>query len=267
MFRHWRWVFCIAFLSLFSERDLHGQFSAFGGGDTTIRDEQLWVDYNPSLYFKPNMRVSAQLGFRYFPDAWRRVHGRLNFRWTPGKWYERMNRNRVLEFQVGLSYFYSHHFRSPSVSEIRPYQGFLASFPTLRRFRLMHYVRVEERFETNVEEDYFEFSGRLRYRLSVQQNLGSGPVLIHFYIPASLEFFFNLNHGVIYNDVFRGGLGLGSYLGDEWRAEFLVSYHNVNSSFGDVWKSHDLVFRIRVFTNFEYRPTYSRWDIPPVPVE
>lgn len=212
-------------------------------------DFQFWLDYNLNYEIKDYMKLTGELSARtMYPESWYRGVAGMEFRWTPKRIHQRKANRQIFDITPGLRYFFTYNLKVDDIYEIRLHQDFRVSWPTYQRFRLVHRIRFEERFEEGIESNIHRFSARMRYRMGSNIQL-RGSFLENFYIPAAAELFFNLESGLQFNDVFRARIGLGVFLGDHWRLEGLSAYHNVNNSVGGILKTHDMVFRFRIIHN------------------
>ncbi|MDB4584052.1 hypothetical protein N9164_12930 [Draconibacterium sp.] len=67
------------------------------------------------------------------------------------------------------------------------------------------------------------------------------------YLPVSIEYFQNLKGTEQFNDVVRGGPGIGYEFSELWKVEFDLSYHYTKNTVEDNFATNDFVFRFRLF--------------------
>ena len=136
--------------------------------------------------------------------------------------------------------------------EIRPFQGFKLMWPNRPRIIIQHYVRLEERFEINTANWENTFGLRIRYQAEMIFFLKGDWLSFNkgFYIPVSLELFWNLIGTKQFNDAARIIPGIGREFTSKWKGELLIGYYYTRNTVEDVFGTNDLVLRIRVYHKF-----------------
>jgi hypothetical protein len=127
-------------------------------GETGL-SEQLWLDYNPRWTDPSHREIFGDLGVRSELGAndWVRFVVRPGVRGPVGP----------VVLAGGIGTFYRFNKRIADRLEVRPFQGIAVAWPRLRRLRLHHYLRLEERFEWETADWTTKISLRARYRLQV----------------------------------------------------------------------------------------------------
>ena len=133
--------------------------------------------------------------------------------------------------------------------EIRPFQGYRLAWPNRPRIRLQHYLRLEERFDTETGNWINTFGLRFRYQAELTLFFKKKKTESNksWYFPVSIEFFADLIGVNQFNDLVRVTPGLGFVFSIKWRAQFDMSYHYTRNTTEDDFATSDFVFRIRVY--------------------
>lgn len=233
---------CILFLGLLS--------AAYGQDENY--NNQVWLDLNPRwVPGGGKIMLDGSLGYRtIFPQNWNRYTLGLGARYSP--FINRSESNialQYLQFRAGIRDFYTASIDDSNLNELRLYQGVRVQWPTFRRVLLIHYVRVEERFEKVEGTDTRDFTARFRYRLTSKFRFIK-PALTSLYIPVSVELFMSSSEGLYFNDVTRVTPGIGYDFTDQFSTEFQLSYHFSRNSSTDSFENNDLVFRLRAYFTF-----------------
>lgn len=227
------------FFSFFSAK---GQESEF----------QLWLDYDHQNKINSNWRFFSDYGVRSQFNDWVRIHARPSFGFKPGA---------KIDYRAGVGFFYLFDTYDINAFEIRPWQGVLFSWPSIDRFRFKNYIRLEERFVTDIGINYNNFILKLRYKIGLAIPLNNDRIIPKtFYIPVSFEMFFNLvfEEQPINNDRVRFELGLGYMINDKTRITCLYTlqevYFKENNyiDFGEGFSQIDNVLRITLSQRFGF---------------
>ena len=123
---------------------------------TAETSEQIWIDFNPSLWPSENVELFGDIGARteIGDDAWWRFVLRPSIAAPIG----------AFRLTAGFGNFITVNNVIDDRWEVRPFQGISAVWPD-RRLSLEHYVRLEERFDLNTSSWSSLNSLRLRYQL------------------------------------------------------------------------------------------------------
>lgn len=215
-------------------------------------NNQVWLDFNPRwVPGGGKIILDASLAYRtIFPRDWNRYSIGMGVRYSPFiHRSESSTALQYLQFRAGVRDFYTASIEGYNLNELRLYQGVRVQWPTFRRVLLLHYVRVEERFEKVEGTDTRDFTARFRYRLTSKFRFIK-PALTSLYIPVSVELFMSSSEGLYFNDVTRVTPGIGYDFTDQFSTEFQLSYHFSRNSSTDSFENNDLVFRLRAYFTF-----------------
>jgi hypothetical protein len=151
----------------------------------------------------------------------------------------------------GICIYYTNNRVIPDQLEIRPVQGYSLSAPNWERLVIQHTLRLEERFEINMNDWKSTFGLRFRYRLRMTIRFkgdfwkaGNG-----FYLPVAAEFFWNLVGTKQFNDKARVTFGLGREFNTKWKSDFNVGYNYSRTGSNVAFDTGDILFRLRVYHN------------------
>jgi hypothetical protein len=72
-----------------------------------------------------------------------------------------------------------------------------------------------------------------------------------FYIPVSMEFFWNLLSTEQFNDVYRTSAGIGSNFSKKWRVEALFGYQYSRNTVTEDFQTNDLIYQIKAYYRFQ----------------
>ena len=122
-------------------------------------DKQIWLDVNPAYYFNPHQQIYGDIGMRWSLEdkGWWRLVARPSFRtWLGGRF----------SFSAGIGNFFTFNDIISDRWEIRPFQGLSFNWPNWKT-PLSHYIRLEERFDFNINTWKSRNSLRIRYQLGI----------------------------------------------------------------------------------------------------
>lgn len=231
---------------------LVGLLSVAYGQEEKDYSNQVWLDFNPRwVPGGGKIILDASLAYRtIFPQDWNRYSIGMGVRYSPFiQRSESSTALQYLQFRAGIRDFYTASIGDNNLNELRLYQGVRVQWPTFRRVLLLHYVRVEERFEKVEGTDTRDFTARFRYRLTSKFRFIK-PALIDLYFPLSMELFLSASEGLYFNDVTRITPGVGYDFTDQFSTEFHLSYHFSRNSGTDSFENNTLVYRLRVYFTF-----------------
>ena len=241
-------ILCIVILSFFLSPTIYAQDTI----SNNIVTEQIWIDYNPSYELSEKVVVYGDIGARtLFPHEWNRFVIRPSISYKlPKPFYQDLYYNS--ELHGGIGFFFTHNLSESNRLEIRPFQGFKLMWPNRPRIRIQHYARLEERFEINTANWENTFGLRIRYQAEMIFFLKGDWLSFNkgFYIPVSLELFWNLIGTKQFNDAARIIPGIGREFTSKWKGELLIGYYYTRNTVEDVFGTNDLVLRIRVYHKF-----------------
>ena len=211
--------------------------------------EQIWLDYNPSYILSERLDVYGDIGARtIFPNEWYRFVVGPSVRYKrPKLILKELFYKEELHF--GIRFFFTANKSFPNRLEIRPFQGYRLAWPNRPRIVLQHYVRLEERFDIETSNWINTFGLRVRYMAELILKFKGGWLSFNegFYLPISIELFWNLKGAQQFNDVVRITPGIGYEFSELWKAEFDLSYHYTRNTVEDNFATNDIVLRFRVF--------------------
>lgn len=230
---------------------------AQNSGDDVVEDNdftrQLWVSIDPSWVVGENQKIIGNFSYRTIkPSSWHRIILRA-FKEVSYDTLLFKNFKHKEKLMYGVGTFWLLRNESPNSFELRPFQGYGISFNLRKRFGLQQLIRLEERFLFSKNQDQDFFGVRLRYQVKGIIDLngllfseGKG-----FYIPASVEFFFNLVKVSEFNDVIRISPGLGYQADHDLKVEASLAYHYTNQSdYEELIRTNDIVFQFRIIKTF-----------------
>lgn len=242
-------VFKLLFFFVFSFIHVNGQ-EILGDNDIT---NQLWINYNLSYKITKATDLTGEIGFKTIsPHVWDRYYIKPGIKVNLPKIMFKKEPYRE-SLSAGIGFYYTNNTNEANRLEIRPYQGYLLDWPDWPRFRLRHYIRLEERFDLNTQNWSNTFGLRLRYLFDVTFKL-QGDILPEakgIYIPMSVEFFWNLIGVRQFNDVQRTNIGIGSTFSRKWRAEFRFGYQYARNTTTEDFQTNDIIYQFRAFFTVE----------------
>lgn len=213
---------------------------------------QLWLDYNQDNKINQKFKFKSDYGVRTQFGDWRRLHARTAIIYKP---------NTTFDFRGGLGLFYTWSKLGNEEFEIRPWQGTLIGWPNWNRFRIQHYVRLEERFGINLQGSENNFVFKFRYKLGFSFPVNNSVITDGtFYIPISIELFADLTgfNEEITNDRLRFELGLGYRLNTNLSFVLLYTLQEIYNNeftgidFGEGFSEIDHIVRISVYQKFGF---------------
>ena len=235
-------IFLILF---FDTASLLGQ-EVMGENDIT---NQLWTDYNISYRLSDQWDLFGDMGFRTItPHKWDRIYVRPAVRHQLPKIFFNDVKYKE-EIAAGIGLFYTFNQEASNRLEIRPFQGYKLDWPDRKRFRLRHYVRLEERFDMNTRNWKNTFGLRFRYLAELTLKLQGDFLKFNkgVYLPFSMELFWNLVGARQFNDHLRLNAGIGYAFSEKWKGEFHLGYHYSRNTVKGDFNTNDIVYRLRAF--------------------
>lgn len=202
---------------------------------------QTWLDYDIKRKLNGNWIYFNDYGFRFSHTAdkgyWR-VHTRPSIEY----------RTRVLySYRGGIGLFYQSTNRTIQTFEIRPWQGFKLNWPNYKRFKIYNYMRLEQRFVDQLDEDGYSFSMKLRYKIGVNIPINNPTITVGtFYIPINFEVFANLAliNQELTSDRNRSAIGLGYRYNKSTRLKFTFTYQAKQNNIDQINNQKDYIFHL-----------------------
>ena len=208
-------------------------------GDSTnleVRNQQIWIDFYPHYYVNEKLEYYGDLGYRttVSENSWNRFYSRPSVKY---------HFNKKWEIQSGVGVFYIFDKQNINQFEVTPWQGVQWNWMRLKRLKIHHLVKLEERWSfltTNWESD-FEF--RFRYKLS-------GKLILNekWAIPAYGEMFVPLSGEIaeLYRNKGRAGVGLSYKATKEWVFSFLFNWQGSKTGMDEELGVNDYVYQLKI---------------------
>ena len=203
--------------------------------------EQLWLDYNPRWTDPSHRELYGDLGLRSAVGAneWVRFVARPGIRGPVGHF----------RLAGGIGTWYTVNKQLPNRLEIRPFQGISAVWPNRQRFRLRHYLRIEERLQWATDDWTFDASLRGRYQLQVDYSFSGFTSRSDWRALFHVEGFVTVaGDAGLFNERLRIGVGLGRNVGSVLRIRADLTWQKVGTN-------DHLYIRLRVFQGWLRRLT------------
>lgn len=217
---------------------LHAPLKAQEGADY---NQQLWLEALIDYPFGYKWGQWTDVSYRKINSDdldYTRIMLRPNFKWQALK---------LLDVRGGVGAFYTYFTQDNATLEIRPWEGVSVTWPSFKRIRLAHLIRLEQRFIYDTSDWSYAYSNRLRYQISTRINLSKIKKYKTFFIPLAIEIFLQDDDDQE-NNLFRSQarytIGLGYVVNREvtFDAKFVVE--RSRSDDFDLAVS-DLIFRLR----------------------
>ena len=144
--------------------------------------EQLWLAAELSKPLENNFTLAATVSWRQsVPESlWKRSVVQFSGSYS----------HKSLRLLSGIANHYTIEEGEHDLFEVRGWQGVAATFPDWRRFELVHFLRMEQRFQK--EQGNWSFSPRIRFEISGRVAINK-PALEDraFYLYSALEWLNN----------------------------------------------------------------------------
>ena len=209
---------------------------------------QIWTDYSDFHKLNGNWQFFNDAGYRIHPSKESNQFSRLHIR--PSIEFKRQV---LYSFRGGIGLFYTINSQTNNTFEFRPWQGFRLNWPNINRVRIVHYVRLEERFTNFLNGGESAFTLKFRYKLQTKIPLNNPSMTKGtYYAKISAEIFADLAlvNKSTNNDRNRFELG-GGYLikrNLEIQLIYLLQRNKNNIEGGMI--QNDNVVRISVIQRF-----------------
>jgi hypothetical protein len=210
---------------------------------------QFWIDYNISGKISDRLKWTTGTGFRTIsPSQWNRIYidPSVSYDW-PRLILKKMKYKEKL--LAGLAVYYTDNKRVSDQLEIRPYQGYSISAPNWEYLVIQHTLRLEERFEMNVNDWVNTFGLRFRYKGQITFRFqgdiwkeGNG-----FYIPAGIELYWNLIGTKQFNDRANFDIGIGKEFNPKWKALISFGYLYSRNGVEETFDASGMKWRFRLY--------------------
>lgn len=203
-----------------------------------------WMDYNLTYRIGKDVLLYGDLGHR-FTD----LNSSIQTTYIrPGV---RFDISRKLEFHGGIGLFAKHNaFNELLATELRPWQGVRLRWPSFDGLKIKHFVRFEERFNSETFNWKVEPTVRFRYQLGLNLPIWTEPYgEQELYMPCSYELLheFDSQHkssGLYGGD--RFDLGMAYRISATWTLELhYMHLRNSDDGYSELEPASNLL-RMRV---------------------
>lgn len=210
---------------------------------------QFWLDYNHPTLLSETQWIRTQMAFRTInPNVFNRflAISTINF-----KNVKKENKvwGLIESFQLGGGAIYTQNTSAFDNFELRLIQGFKFNIPTIKLITLNNYVRLEERFQNDFDNEGWHSGFRLRYQIGT--NISWSKHFLSFteglYFPIKAEVFFNLKKTDRFNDLIRLSPGVGYKFKNNWRYELFVIFNRTKNITETNNTSSDFILRLRIY--------------------
>ena len=216
-------------------------------------NSQIWIDYNFTNEIDEDKTLRTQAGFRkIYPNVYNRflVISTLDIPHNKPLKIFNLKNALIHNFQLGAGLIYTQNYEADDNLEFRLVQGTKFKIPLISGIVLLNYLRIEERFQTKFNGSGWHAGFRFRYKASTVLDWKKQflPFIEGFYIPLSVELFFNLKKSDQFNDVVRIEPGIGYKLKNDWRFELHGIFNQTKNSTENDTNTSDFIIRLRVFS-------------------
>ncbi len=215
---------------------------------SSLKAQEGGTDYNKQLWLET--LIDYPFGYKWgqWTDvSYRRVYSddleywrlmvRPNFKWQGLKW---------LDLRGGVGGFYTYYTQDSATLEIRPWEGVSATWPSFKKIRFVHLVRLEQRFIYDTSDWSYTYSNRFRYQLSTRINISKIKKYKTFFIPLAFEIFLRNgdSENVLERTKARYTFGLGYVVNREVTFDAKVVVERSRNDEFELTVS-DIIFRLR----------------------
>ena len=203
---------------------------------------QIWFDYNPSHRLSPKVDIFGTAGIRWEMenDGWLRLVLSPSVGVPAGK----------VRLSFGVANFFTFNEVIEDRWEIRPYQGVTVIWPG-GRLSVEHFLRLEERFDFNMENWNSLNSLRLRYLLRASYRWAAYEAGRTWKATASVEPFVTLTgQQGQQRELVRATVGVERTLSHDRRLEFDISWQQESLVFRPDEYVSDIFLRVRWFVRW-----------------
>ncbi len=212
-------------------------------------NQQFWLDYNHPTRLSETQSIRTEIAFRTInPNIFNRFQAISTVTFKNTK-KENKLWNLISSYQLGGGAIYTQNTSATDNFELRMIQGFRVIIPTIKLITLNNYVRLEERFQNEFNQQGWRSGFRLRYQIST--NISWAKHYLGFtegiYFPLKAELFFNLKKTDRFNDVVRISPGIGYKLKNNWRYELFVILNRSKNTTETSNTTSDFILRLRIY--------------------
>ena len=191
-------------------------------------DHQLWSELRLGGKWNERNQWQALVSHRFIIGSveWNQYIGRF-------KWDHHLPKGQVVLAELAL--FHTTLKGFPSVTEVRPWQGYQVTWPKWSSVEVGHLFRLEERFFFQ-EGMSSSFDLRGRYQQKWNFILWNDPKKgWKFRLPVSGEVFLNLDGEIfpVLKNRYRFGTGLDVQYNESWQWGLITYYQNSRSPIAD----------------------------------
>jgi hypothetical protein len=200
--------------------------------------KQIWIDFNPDYYLSPQSKIYGDIGVRreFENNGWWRLVMRPSYRtWLGGRFY----------FSTGLGNFFTFNEIINNRWEIRPFQGLQFNWPQWKT-PLNHYIRLEERFDFNLDSWNSRNSIRIRYKLGISYRWAAYQQGRFWQATASAEAFYTFaGEQGQFQEQARATLGLDRSFERDLHLRIEITWQQERLFFDRKQRVSDIYFRLR----------------------
>ncbi|MDN3723565.1 DUF2490 domain-containing protein [Aequorivita sp. SDUM287046] len=222
-------------------------------------NQQFWIDYNFHSPLNEIKGLNTQVGFRKIePEVYNKylIHSSLYFKNQKSPKFLGLKKPFIDTYHLGAGAIYTQNYNADDNFELRLMQGLKFHIPTIKALTFHNYVRLEERFQNNLNGSGWTPGMRLRYRLSTELAWGNLFKFTHgFYFPISGEVFVNLKKSDRYNDLLRISPGMGYRTNNNWKFELYLIFNRTKNITETNQKSSDFILRLRIINDSKKKYT------------
>ena len=230
-----RFTFYILFLAIMSMvNSSHANAQVGDSTINTIHNQQLWIDFYPHYYMSEKLEYFGDAGYRttISETSWNRFYVRPSVKY---------HFNKKWEAHTGVGFFYVYDKMDINTFEVRPWQGVQWNWMGLKRLKIHHSAKLEERWTFFNGKTDFQFRGR--YKLS-------GKLILNekWAIPGYGEVFIPLEGEVVelYRNKGRAGVGLSYKANKEWVVSCLFNWQGSRTALDKDLGINDYVYQIKI---------------------
>ena len=230
---------CIGYLIfLFAAFSLSSVASAASTADTTessIINQQIWIDFYPHYYLNKRIEYYGDAGYRTIISErnWSRLYVRPSIKY---------HLNKTWELHTGIGFFYTYYNNDIDQFEIRPWQGVQLNWPKWDKIGFKNLLRVEERISYLTNNWSSDFELRMRYKLSGKYDFNT-----KLYLSFYGEYFLPISGNIkeLYTNKGRSGIGLGYKPGKDWQLEFVFNWQGSRTGSGEKLNASDYIYQLK----------------------
>ena len=200
--------------------------------------KQIWIDVNPHYYLSPKSKIYGDIGARRELEnrGWWRLVVRPSYRtWLGGRFY----------VSAGLGNFFTFNEVIADRWELRPFQGVQFNWPQWKT-PLNHYIRLEERFDFNLNTWNSQNSARIRYKLGISHRWAALQPGRFWELTANAEAFYTFTgEQGQFQEQGRATIGLDRSFDREVHLRVEITWQQERLFFDAKQSVSDIYFRLR----------------------